>query len=134
MMPKNIITVFSGLAGAFLVASYLIFLQPCPETPEQTFDVDSFQIIVQTCNGIVDDLRYDGAALLLDITANGNGHMLISIPAGLLDSQNISLPFAGYLVLVDGEEVISEETNPGSIKVDFLQETKRIEIIGTFQI
>ena len=105
-----------------------------PEALQQTFTVNSHNIDVKIYNGVVNDLKYVKYenSLLLDITANGDGRLLVSIPQDLLNSQNSELAFADYLILVDDKEVLGE-VGSELLGIEFQQGNEKIEIIGTFQ-
>jgi len=134
-MDQKKAVALSGLAAGFIFLAALAFHAPFPagsEAAEQSFAVDSFTVETRTRNGTVTGAQYsEYGGLAVGIRAHDHGHLQILVPAGMLDSCRKDLPFAGYVVWVEGEEVVPEETEPGLLGIEFAPDTRRIEIAGT---
>lgn len=74
------------------------------------------------------------AALIIEIMADGDGMLDITLPRGLVDSQTGGVD-AGFFVMVNEEEAVHEETGADNdsrtLSVGFGAGTTKIEIIGT---
>lgn len=71
-------------------------------------------------------------SLIVSLSESDKGFLQILIQIGLLHLLDQS-PFT-YFVLVDGEEVSFEQLSPILLKIPFEKNTKKIEIIGTYEI
>ncbi len=75
------------------------------------------------------------AALIVDIMADVDGMLDITLPRGLVDSQTGEGADSGFFVLINGEEISYEETGADddsrTLSVGFAAGTDKIEIIGT---
>ena len=76
------------------------------------------------------------AALIIEIMADGDGTLDITLPRDLVDSQTGEGADTGFFVLINGEEAPHEETrvddDSRTLSVEFAAGTNKIEIIGTF--
>ena len=75
------------------------------------------------------------AALIVEIMADVDGMLNITLPRGLVDSQTGEGADSGFFVLINGEEISYEETgvddDSRTLSVGFAAGTDKIEIIGT---
>lgn len=76
-----------------------------------------------------------GAALIVEIMADVDGMLDITLPRGLVDSQTGEGADSGFFVLINGEETPYEETGADddsrTLSIWFAAGTDKIEIIGT---
>ncbi len=79
-------------------------------------------------------INVDTTTLIININTSDDGSITLEIPRNVLDTDSTSDPL---FVLVDGEEVDSEETATRTVRtvtIMFLDGAEEIEIIGTFAI
>ena len=73
--------------------------------------------------------------MLIDIESADDGHITITLPRELIDSQLADGTDDQFFVLIDGEEVPYDEMSSGAdsrtINVEFYAGTSQIEIVGT---
>ena len=81
----------------------------------------------------------DSRSLIIAITANQDGELVITLPRALIDSKDTKMMDQDdtFFVLVDGEEVDFAETKTSTdrtLTIQFPAGAEEIEIIGTFVI
>ena len=75
------------------------------------------------------------ATLIIEIEAAEDGMLEITLPRDLVDSQTVDGADTSFFVLVDGEEIIHEETETAgdsrTLAIEFLAGAEQVEVVGT---
>ena len=75
------------------------------------------------------------ATLIIEIEAAEDGMLEITLPRDLVDSQTADGDDTSFFVLVDGEEIMHEETETAddsrTLVIEFLAGAEQVEIVGT---
>ena len=75
------------------------------------------------------------ATLIIEIEATEDGVLEITLPRDLVDSQTADGDDTSFFVLVDGEEIMHEETETAddsrTLAIEFLAGAEQVEVVGT---
>lgn len=113
------------------------FMYTAMHTPGMMVDGTEFEPQYDIMGGSVMAMHTNPQtnSMLIDIESADDGHITITLPRELIDSQLADGTDDQFFVLIDGEEVPYDEMSSGAdsrtINVEFYAGTSQIEIVGT---
>lgn len=101
-----------------------------------TYHIDSFEISTTVINGSIHSITKldDSNSILVEIDPFDQGNLTIKIPKTMLKAINDDYSKFSFFVLSDGEEITYEQIDSETIKINFQNNTKKIEILGTSRL
>lgn len=101
-----------------------------------TYQIDSFEISTIIINGSINSItkRDDTNSILVEIDPIDQGNLTIKIPKTMLKPLNDDYSKFLFFVLSDGEEITYEQLDSETIKINFKNNTQKIEIIGASRL
>ncbi len=100
-----------------------------------TYQIDSFEVPTTIVNGSINAItKIDHTnSILVEITPFNQGYLIIQIPKTMLKALNDDYSKFYFIVLSYGEETLYEQIDSETIKINFQNDTKKIEIVGASQ-
>lgn len=100
------------------------------------YQIGSFEISTLIINGSINSVtKFDEYNLIfVEISPFDKGSLTIKIPKNILEAINDDYSKFSFFVLSDGEETIYEQIDSETIKINFQNNTKKIEILGTSRL
>lgn len=100
------------------------------------YQIGSFEIYATIVNGSINSITKldDYNSIFVEISPFDQGDLTIKIPKTMLKAINDDYSKFSFFVLSDGEETIYEQIDFETIKINFQNNTKKIEILGTSRL
>lgn len=104
------------------------------------YDINSFEIPVTVNNAIIQDIYFeeDSESIFVNLETFDNGFIVLDLPRKLIDASSVDGGDSSFFVLIEGEEILSEEISSNSetrkISIAFPKGTTQIEIVGADEI
>jgi|CXWL01.1.fsa_nt_gi hypothetical protein len=101
-----------------------------------SYPIGSFKISTTIINGSINSITKldDSNSILVEINSINQGDLTIKIPKTMLKAINDDYSKFFFFVLSDDEETNYEQIDPETIKINFQNNTKKIEIIGASRL
>ena len=146
---KNKPIIFGTAATIIIVSIFLVnFMNsgkieipnnsPNPDhnSKSSIYTVDSLQVSTKTINGSINNITKinDSNSIVVEINPLDKGYLLIKIPQKMLKAINDDYTKFSFFVISDGEETAYEQLDSETIKINFQNDTRKIEIIGASRL
>lgn len=105
-------------------------------THSSTYQIDSFEVSTTIINGSINSITKldDSNSILVELSPFNDGNLIIKIPKTMLKTIDDDYSKFSFFILTDGEETPYEEIDSETIKINFQNYTKKIEIIGASRL